>query len=159
MKVKKKKEVKKDKTKKATKDKIKKVKIKKPKTLGEFKNFIMKGNVLDMAVGVIIGGAFGKIVTSLVNDMLMPAISLLTGQIDLGSLKFEKALTETLSINLNYGVFLQTIIDFLIISLSIFVVIKLVSKLSRKKEVEEATKPPKEEVLLTEIRDILKGKK
>ncbi len=159
MKTKKKKEVKKDKTKKITKDKIKKVKIKKPKTLGEFKNFIMKGNVLDMAVGVIIGGAFGKIVTSLVNDILMPAISLLTGQIDLGSLKFEKALTETLSINLNYGVFLQTIIDFLIISLSIFVVIKLVSKLSRKKEVEKAAEPPKEEVLLTEIRDLLKVKK
>lgn len=160
MKDKRKKEMKKDKVKKnvKTKDK-KKIKMKKPKTIEEFKNFIMKGNVLDMAVGVIIGGAFGKIVTSLVNDILMPSISLLTGQIDLGTLKFEKAITDTLSINLNYGVFLQTIIDFLIISLSIFVVIKVVSKLSRKKKEEVKVAPPKEEVLLTEIRDLLKAKK
>ena len=126
----------------------------------EFKKFVMKGNVLDMAVGVIIGGAFGKIVTSLVNDILMPAISLLTGQIDIGSLKFEKAITDTLSINLNYGAFLQTIIDFLIISISIFSVVKLVGKLSRKKEeVEVKSEPSKQEVLLTEIRDLLKNKK
>ena len=138
----------------------KKIKIRKSKTIEEFKNFIMKGNVLDMAVGVIIGGAFGKIVTSLVNDILMPAISLLTGQIDLGSLKFERAITDTMSINLNYGVFLQTIIDFLIISISIFVVVKLVSKLSKKKEeVLIKAEPPKQEVLLTEIRDLLKAKK
>ncbi len=140
----------------------KKFKIKKVKTIEEFKKFVMKGNVLDMAVGVIIGGAFGKIVTSLVNDILMPAISLLTGQIDIGSLKFEKAITDTLSINLNYGAFLQTIIDFLIISISIFSVVKLVGKLSRKKEeveVEVKPEPSKQEVLLTEIRDLLKNKK
>lgn len=158
-----KKEKDKNKKDKNTNEEKKKLKIKKPKAIEEFKNFIMKGNVLDMAVGVIIGGAFGKIVTSLVNDILMPALSLLTGQIDLGSLKFEKELTETLSINLNYGEFLQTIFDFLIISLSIFAVIKLISKLSRKKKQEEAKEEvkveiSKEEALLTEIRDILKTK-
>lgn len=144
-------------------EKIKKMKsvVKKPKVLDEFKEFVMKGNVLDMAVGVIIGGAFGKIVTSLVNDILMPAISLITGQIDVASLKYERVISDTMSINLNYGVFLQSIIDFLIISLSIFAVIKVVNKLSRKKEeekVEESPKPSKEEVLLTEIRDVLKAK-
>ncbi len=135
--------------------------IKKPKVLDEFKEFIMRGNVLDMAVGVIIGGAFGSIVTSLVNDILMPAVSLITGQIDVGSLKFEKVINETISIKLNYGTFLQTIIDFLIISMSIFLVIKLVNRFSRKKEEEakaEPPKPSKEEVLLTEIRDILAKK-
>lgn len=135
-------------------------KMKKPKMLGEFKSFIMRGNVVDMAVGVIIGGAFGKIVTSLVNDILMPAISLLTGKIDVGSLKFEHVLSETMTIKLNYGVFLQTIIDFVIIAASIFMVIKLIGKLSRKKEsVEEVITPSNEEVLLTEIRDLLKEKK
>ncbi len=139
------------------KDKKEKKKLQKPKMLGEFKDFIMRGNVIDMAVGVIIGGAFGKIVTSLVNDILMPLISLITGKVDLASLKFEKVITETLSINLNYGMFLQTVVDFLIISLCIFLGIKLVAKLSRKKEtVEEVLTPSKEEVLLTEIRDILK---
>lgn len=136
-------------------------KIKKPKMLGEFKDFIMRGNVIDMAVGVIIGGAFGKIVTSLVNDIIMPAISLITGKINIASLKFEHVINENMSINLNYGLFLQTIIDFLIISLCIFLAIKGVSKLSRKKkeeEKEEILPPSKEEVLLTEIRDILKTK-
>lgn len=135
-------------------------KVEKIKVIDEFKKFVMKGNVLDMAVGVIIGGAFGKIVTSLVNDILMPSISLITGQIDLGSLKYERIISETLSINLNYGAFLQTIIDFLIISISIFAVIKTVSKFTKKHE-EETNKtevPSKEEVLLTEIRDILKSK-
>lgn len=142
------------------KDKKEKKKLQKPKMLGEFKDFIMRGNVIDMAVGVIIGGAFGKIVTSLVNDILMPLISLITGKVDLASLKFEKVITETLSINLNYGMFLQTVVDFLIISLCIFLGIKLVAKLSRKKEtVEEVLTPSKEEVLLTEIRDILKKDK
>lgn len=146
------------------KDKIKEKvkKIKKNKFIDDFKKFVMKGNVIDMAIGVIIGGAFGKIVTSLVNDILMPALSLITGQIDLGSLKYEKIISDTLSINLNYGAFLQTIIDFLIISLSIFVAIKIVGKLSRKKKEEnkekEEVKKSNEEILLTEIRDILKSK-
>lgn len=152
------------KQKKDIKDITKKVKteVEKIKVLEEFKKFIMKGNVLDMAIGVIIGGAFGKIVTSLVNDILMPALSLITGQIDLGSLKYEKIISDHLSINLNYGAFLQTIIDFLIISISIFAVIKLISKISKKKEKEKTevvVTPSKEEVLLTEIRDILKDKK
>ena len=80
-------------------------KFKKPKMLGEFKEFIMRGNVIDMAVGVIIGGAFGKIVTSLVNDIIMPAISLITGKINIASLKFEHVISESMSINLNYGLF------------------------------------------------------
>ena len=152
------------KQKKDIKDITKKVKteVEKIKVLEEFKKFIMKGNVLDMAIGVIIGGAFGKIVTSLVNDILMPALSLITGQIDLGSLKYEKIISDHLSINLNDGAFLQTIIDFLIISISIFAVIKLISKISKKKEKEKTevvVTPSKEEVLLTEIRDILKDKK
>lgn len=140
------------------KEKKKKEKI---KVLEEFKKFVMKGNVLDMAIGVIIGGAFGKIVTSLVNDILMPSLSLLTGQIDLASLKYEKVISESVSINLNYGMFLQTIVDFLIISLSIFVVIKIIGKLSRKKkekEEQEVLQLTKEQELLIEIRDILKNK-
>ena len=125
----------------------------------EFKAFAMKGNVVDMAVGVIIGGAFGKIVTSLVNDIVMPAISLLTGKINIADLAYVVGANEDGSaISLNYGMFLQNIIDFLIIAMSIFVVIKLISKLQKPK-VEETPKAPElttEEKLLTEIRDLLK---
>lgn len=119
----------------------------------EFKAFALKGNVLDLAVGVIIGAAFGKIVTSLVEDLIMPIIGLLIGGIDLNGLHFKYG--EAV---LNYGTFLQTVIDFLIVAVSIFLFIKLITKL-KKKEENKPTAPPapsNEEVLLAEIRDLLK---
>lgn len=129
------------------------------KFFNEFKAFAMKGNVVDMAVGVIIGGAFGKIVTSLVNDIVMPAISLITGKINIADMAYVLGAKEDGSaISLNYGLFLQNIIDFLIIAMSIFVVIKLMSKIQKPKA-PEAPKAPEltaEEKLLTEIRDLLK---
>ncbi len=122
----------------------------------EFKEFAMKGNVMDMAIGVVVGGAFSKIVSSLVSDMIMPAISLLTGKISLSDLSVTLE-TGGEPIVLAYGMFLQTVLDFLIIAFSIFLVIKLINKFHRKKE--EAPAPPpapsKEEVLLTEIRDLM----
>lgn len=146
--------------------------------LQEFKTFALKGNVVDMAVGVIIGGAFGKIVTSLVNDVIMPPIGYLTGGVDFKDLKWviQEAVEATdttaaiAEVSLKYGAFVQQIIDFLIIAVSVFVMIKLINKLSslRKKEEEEAVaepapapepEPTKEEVLLAEIRDLLKEKK
>ena len=134
----------------------------------------MKGNVIDMAVGVIIGGAFGKIVTSIVNDIIMPPIGLLVGGMNFKDLKFvmqpevlaADGTVETAAVTLNYGNFLQQTIDFLIIAFSIFVIIRLIGKLSRKKEEEApapapapAPEPSAEEKLLTEIRDLLKEKK
>ena len=119
----------------------------------EFKEFAMKGNVMDMAVGVIIGGAFGKIVTSLVDDVLMPAIGTLTGGVDFSNL----AVTFG-DANLKYGSFIQNIIDFLIIAFCIFLMIKGMNKLSKIKEEEPAApaEPSNEEKLLSEIRDLLK---
>ena len=130
----------------------------------EFKEFALKGNVVDMAVGVIIGGAFGKIVTSLVNDIIMPPIGVLTGGVDFKDLKcvLVEATEEAEAVTLNWGMFVQNIIDFLIIALSIFCVIKLMSKMKKKEEPapEPAAEPEptKEEVLLSEIRDLLKKK-
>ncbi len=124
----------------------------------DFKAFAMRGNVVDMAVGVVIGGAFGKIVSSLVGDLIMPALSLITGSVSLQDLSFTlPAAIGGEPIVLKYGSFLQTVLDFLLIALSIFVVIKIVGKLRRKKT-EEPVAPPeptKEELLLTEIRDLL----
>ncbi|PYI54230.1 large conductance mechanosensitive channel protein MscL [Paenibacillus flagellatus] len=123
----------------------------------EFKAFALKGNVLDLAIGVIIGAAFGKIVTSLVNDLLMPVIGLLVGGIDLNDLQFKYG-----DAVLKYGAFLQTVIDFFIVSFSIFLFIKGLGKLKRKGEAKEEAKPDappppsKEELLLAEIRDLLK---
>lgn len=119
----------------------------------EFKAFALKGNVLDLAVGVIIGAAFGKIVTSLVEDLIMPIIGLLIGGVDLNGLHFKYG--EAV---LNYGTFLQTVIDFLIVAASIFLFIKIITKF-KKKEENKPTAPPapsNEEVLLAEIRDLLK---
>ena len=142
--------------------------------LKEFKEFAMKGNVMDMAIGVIIGGAFGKIVTSLVNDLLMPLIGALIGNVDFTTLSVtlreavmdgENVVKE--AVTLNYGNFIQTTVDFLIVALCIFCVIKLINKASNmvKKPVEEAPaepapapEPTAEEKLLTEIRDLLKEK-
>ena len=142
----------------------------------DFKAFAMKGNVVDMAVGVIIGGAFGKIVTSVVNDIIMPAIGMLVGGVNFTDLKLtlQEAVPEKLNeageviqaavpaVTLNYGNFLQQTFDFIIIAFSIFLFISLIKKMSEKKKAEEpaAPAPPpapsKEEVLLTEIRDLLK---
>lgn len=128
----------------------------------EFKQFAMKGNVLDLAIGVIIGGAFGKIVTSLVNDLLMPLIVLITGQSDLKGLSvlLRKAIgADGKDLLLTYGNFLQTVIDFIIIALSIFLFVKLLSRF-KKKEAEVVPPAPPEpsmqEKLLVEIRDELK---
>ncbi|MFR9711545.1 large conductance mechanosensitive channel protein MscL [Paenibacillus sp. MB22_1] len=121
----------------------------------EFKAFALKGNVLDLAIGVIIGAAFGNIVTSLVNDMLMPVIGLLVGGINLKELQFQYGDTV-----LKYGAFLQTVIDFFIVSFSIFLFVKGINKLRRKEKEEPKSEAPpvpsKEEVLLAEIRDLLK---
>jgi len=133
------------------------------KILEEFKKFAMKGNVIDLAVAVIIGGAFGKIVTSLVNDILMPPIGLLLGNTDFSNLKIllKTATEKTEAVTLNYGVFINTVIDFMIVATSIFMVIRVFNRL-KKKEVAQPSAPPeptKEEILLSEIRDILKEKK
>ena len=129
----------------------------------DFKEFAMKGNVLDLATGVVIGGAFGKIVTSLVNDIIMPLIGLLLGgrSFDSRHLLLREGLGEEADLILQYGMFLQSIVDFLIIAFSIFMFIRLISKLQRTKKVEEAKVeeplPTNEEVLLTQIRDLLKN--
>lgn len=129
--------------------------------LKEFKEFALKGNVMDLAIGVIIGGAFGKIVTSLVNDVLMPLISMLTGGINFSDLKIVlKAGDEAQKIQevaFKYGAFIQNIIDFLIIAFCIFMMVKALNKLTRKKEeiVEEAPKGPTQEEILTDIKNIL----
>ena len=122
----------------------------------EFKEFIARGNVIDMAVGVIIGGAFGKIVTSIVNDVLMPLIGVVSGGIDFTGLSFKIKDAE-----IKYGNFLQNVIDFLIIAFCIFILVKIVNKVTKKKEqpVEEKPAPkPEDVVLLEEIRDLLKQK-
>jgi large conductance mechanosensitive channel len=128
----------------------------------EFKEFALKGNVIDLAVAVVIGGAFGKIVTSLVNDLIMPIIGMLMGGISFMDLKYviTPAMRETPEAAILYGSFIQSVVDFLIIAFSIFLAIKMIQ--SRKKkdaETEEVVvdpAPSKEEVLLGEIRDILK---
>lgn len=130
--------------------------------LKEFKDFALKGNVMDLAVGVIIGAAFGKIVTSLVNDIIMPLISILTGGISFSDLKvvITPAQGDLAEVAFRYGSFIQTVVDFLIIAFSIFMVVKLFSKLKKKQEdlPTPVTEPSKEEMLLTEIRDLLKEK-
>lgn len=123
--------------------------------LSEFKKFALKGNVVDLAVGVIIGAAFGKIVTSLVNDIIMPLIGLLLGGISFTNLKFP--IKDAV---ITYGAFIQTVVDFFIVAFSIFLFVKLFNRLKRKEE-EVAPEPPaptKEEELLAEIRDLLKAK-
>lgn len=146
--------------------------------LQDFKAFAMKGNVVDMAVGVIIGGAFGKIVTSVVNDIIMPVIGMLVGGVNFTDLKItlKEGVAEQLNeagevvqaavpaVTLNYGNFLQQTFDFLIIAFSIFLFISLIKKVTEKKKAEEAPapapapEPSAEEKLLTEIRDLLKSK-
>lgn len=124
--------------------------------LKEFKEFAMRGNVMDMAVGVIIGGAFGKIVSSLVDDIMMPIVGMLTGGVD-----FSKVSIMVGDAEVKYGMFIQNVIDFLIIAVCIFAMIKGMNSLSKKKKEEEPAapaEPSNEEKLLGEIRDLLKNK-
>lgn len=147
------------------------------KFLTEFKQFAVKGNAIDMAVGVIIGGAFGKIVTSIVNDIIMPPIGWLVGGVDFKDLKvvLKDAVPEQLDeagnvvqkavaeVTLNYGAFIQNVIDFIIIAFCVFMLVKFITNLNKKKEEPAAPPvppaPSAEEKLLTEIRDLLKEKK
>jgi len=126
----------------------------------EFKTFAMKGNVMDMAIGIIIGAAFGKIVSSLVGDVIMPPIGLLLGGVDFSTLSvtLKHATEGSEAVSLKYGVFINTIIDFLIIAFSIFIVVKIINSMKKKEEEKpaEPPKPTKEEILLTEIRDELR---
>ena len=139
--------------------------------LNEFKAFALKGNVMDMAVGVIIGGAFGKIVTSLVNDVIMPPIGLVVGGVDFTDLKLTlkqqvlDAAGEVLTpaVTWNYGAFLQQVVDFTILAFCVFMMVKVMNRLTIKKKEEEPApapapepEPTKEELLLAEIRDLLK---
>lgn len=123
----------------------------------EFKEFAMRGNVVDMAVGIVIGAAFGKIVSSFVADIIMPPIGVVLGGIDFSNLMItlKKATATTEAVTINYGNFLNTIIDFVIIAFAIFVVIKQLNKL-KKKEEKKTPKTPEEVLLLREIRDSLK---
>lgn len=125
--------------------------------LKEFKEFISRGNVIDMAVGVIMGSAFGKIVTSLVNDIIMPLVGIIIGGIDFTSLSL--TISES---KVTYGNFIQNIVDFLIVAVCIFFFVKLVNKLNnfhkKKEEVKQEVKKSNEELLLEEIRDLLKNK-
>ena len=141
--------------------------------LAEFKTFIARGNVMDMAVGVIIGGAFGKISSSLVNDVIMPAVSMLTGGVDFSNWKLvlkaavasaDGAIDPATEVAIRYGTFLATILDFIIIAFAVFCLIKFINAFHRKKEEASAEpetppappEPSAEEKLLTEIRDLLK---
>ena len=135
--------------------------------LKEFKEFAMRGNVIDLAIGVIIGGAFGRIVSSLVNDMIMPPIGLLLGNIDFSSLFIDlsgkgfaslAAAKQAGAATLNYGLFVNTIIDFLIISFAIFIVVRQINRLVKKEETAPAAPTPTERLLI-EIRDLLKAQR
>jgi len=129
--------------------------------MSEFKSFAMRGNVVDMAVGIVIGGAFGKIVSSFVNDVLMPPVGMLIGGVDFNDLAIvlKAATEEAEAVTLKYGAFIQTLLDFVIIAFAIFMVVKVMNSM-KKKEEEKPAAPPKpsaEVELLTEIRDSLKN--
>jgi large conductance mechanosensitive channel len=128
----------------------------------EFRDFAMRGNVVDMAVGVVIGAAFGKIVTSFTNDILMPPIGLATGGVDFSGLSvtLKDAAEGAAAVSINYGVFINTVLDFLIIAFAIFLVVKGMNSAKKKEETAPAAPPvpSKEEVLLTEIRDALRSR-
>jgi large conductance mechanosensitive channel len=128
--------------------------------LKEFKKFALRGNVMDLAVGIIIGAAFGKIITSLVEDIIMPILGFITGGYNIIGLKWviNNGKGDAPGLWLRYGNFLQSMIDFIIIAFSIFIVIKLINKFRKKEDKSEDKVLSKEEVLLTEIRDILKNK-
>ena len=141
------------------------------KFLSEFKKFAMRGNVIDLAVGVVIGGAFGKITNSLVNDIIMPAVSMLTGGVNFSDWKLvlKQAVVEngeeiSAAVSINYGTFISVIIDFISLAFAVFCMVKGINSLHRKKEEAPAAppappEPSAEEKLLTEIRDLLRDKK
>jgi len=128
--------------------------------LQEFKAFAVRGNVVDMAVGIIIGAAFGKVVSSFVNNMIMPPLGLMIGGVDFADLEvvLREAVGELPAVTLGYGLFIQSVVDFLIIALAVFVAVRVMNNLKRKEAVAPSAPPTpgKEEVLLTEIRDLLK---
>lgn len=128
--------------------------------LKEFKDFAMRGNVVDMAVGIVIGGAFGKIIASFVGDVLMPPIGLLMGGVNFADLamKLTEGGPDGEPVLLKYGMFIQTVVDFLIVAFAIFMVVKWMNSMKKKEEEKPAAPPapPAEELLLTEIRDLLK---
>jgi len=130
--------------------------------MSEFKEFAMKGNVVDMAVGIIIGAAFGKIVSSFVGDVIMPPLGVLIGSVDFTNLSFilKEAAGDAAAVTINYGKFVQTVFDFTIVAFAIFMAIKAMNSLKKKEEAAPAAPPAptKEELLLTEIRDLLKQK-
>ena len=129
--------------------------------LEEFKKFAMRGNVIDLAVGVVIGGAFGKIVSSMVDQVIMPPIGLITGGVDFSRLKWvlkpADPASKTAEVAIQYGAFINTVITFLIIAFVIFMLVKAINRLSRKEE-ETPAAPPADVALLTEIRDLLKAR-
>lgn len=137
--------------------------------LKEFKEFAMRGNVMDMAVGIILGTAFGKIVTSLVNDVIMPPIGLLMGKVDFGDLFVNLSGADYASVAeaeaagapiIKYGIFVNTVLDFLIVAFAIFLVVRMMNKLQRKQEAKAAEPAPtREEVLLAEIRDAVRAQR
>ena len=141
------------------------------KFLEEFKQFAMRGNVIDLAVGVVVGGAFGKITNSLVNDIIMPAVSMLTGGLNFSDWKIvlKQAVVENgqevaAAVSINYGTLISTVIDFIILAFAVFCMVKAVNSLHRKKEVAPPAppappEPSAEEKLLTEIRDLLRDRK
>ncbi len=141
------------------------------KFLEEFKKFAMRGNVIDLAVGVVVGGAFGKITTSLVNDIIMPAVSMVTGGVNFNDWKIvlKQAVIEngeeiSAAVSINYGTFISVIIDFIILAFAVFCMVKAINSLHRKKETAPPPPPAPpapsaEEKLLTEIRDLLRAKK
>ncbi len=130
--------------------------------LSEFKEFAIKGNVVDMAVGIIVGAAFGKIVSSFVADVIMPPIGVMMGGVNFSDLAYtiQEAAGDVPAVVIKYGAFIQTVVDFIIVAFAIFIAVKVMNSLKKEEEAapEEEPAPSKEEVLLTEIRDILKNK-
>jgi large conductance mechanosensitive channel len=128
----------------------------------EFREFALRGNVVDMAVGIVIGVAFGKIVSSFVNDVLMPPLGVVLRGVDFSDLavRLKEASGEVAAVTLNYGSFIQTVVDFVIIAFAIFMMVKLMNSLKRKQEAQPAAppKPSAEEALLAEIRDLLRSR-
>ena len=133
------------------------------KLLSEFKTFAMRGNVVDMAVGIIIGAAFGKVVSSFVNNIVMPPLGVLIGGVNFNELSIvlKEAEGETAEVAIGYGLFIQSVVDFIIIAAAIFVAVRVMNSLKKKEEAAPAAPPApsKEEVLLSEIRDLLKDQK
>lgn len=124
----------------------------------EFKDFAMRGNVVDMAVGVVVGGAFGKITSSFVNDVLMPPVGLMLGGADFSklALTLQEAVGDAEAVTMNYGTFFNTILDFLIVAFAIFMVVRAMNSMQKEEEPEAPPEPSNEETLLTEIRDALR---